>query len=82
MKNKKYKLYQEVLLATDFPEHYLQKGDLATIVEIVEKGDITGYALEIFDNNGDTLKVIIVNESDISEVIPHAVINYRKMLTQ
>jgi len=81
MKNKKYKLYQEVLLEKDFPEHHLQKGDLATIVEIIEKKNNTGYCLEIFDNNGDTLKVIIVDESDINEVIPHAVVNYRKLQT-
>jgi len=76
---KKFELYQQVLLSKDLPEHDLLKGDVATIVEIIEKDNITGYCLEIFDSNGDTLKVIIVNESDIEEVKPHSIVNYRAL---
>ena len=79
MMNKKFKLYQQVLLSKNLPEYDLQKGDVATIVEIIEHENKTGYCLEIFDSNGDTLKVIIVNASDIDEVKPHSVVNYREL---
>ncbi len=61
------------------PEHLLEKGDVATIVEIIEKESKTGYVLEIFDGNGETLKVIVAQESDISEVKPHSIVNYREL---
>ncbi|MDQ6756184.1 MAG: DUF4926 domain-containing protein [Bacteroidota bacterium] len=80
MKNK-FKLYQQVVLSKALPEHSLQKGDVATIIEVIENKSKTGYCLELFDNNGDTLKVIIVNESDINEVKPHSVVNFRELQT-
>ncbi len=77
--NKNFKLYNQVVLSKAYPEYGLQKGDVATIVEIIEKENKTGYCLEFFDSNGDTLKVIVVNESDISEIKPHSVVNYREL---
>ena len=76
---KKYKLYQQVVLSKSFPVDNLQQGDVATIVEIIPHENKTGYCLEIFDNDGKTLKVIIVKESDISEVKPHSIVNYRQL---
>ncbi len=81
MMNKKFELYQQVILSKELPGQHLQRGDVATIVEIIEHENKTGYCLEIFDNNGDTLKVIIVNESDIDDVKPHSVVNYRELQT-
>ncbi len=81
MMNKKFELYQQVILSKALPAEHLEKGDVATIVEIIKHEDQTGYCLEIFDNNGDTLKVIIVNESDIDDVKPHSVVNYRELNT-
>ncbi len=77
--NKKFQLYQQVLLAKALPEHGLQKGDVATIVEIIDKQNKTGYGLEFFDSNGDTLIVTVVNETDIAAVKPHLVVNYREL---
>jgi hypothetical protein len=74
-----FKLYQQVVLSRDLPEENLQKGDVATIVEIIVKENKTGYCLEFFDNEGNTLKVIIVSDADISEVKPHSIVNYREM---
>ena len=68
--NKKFTLYQQVVLSKTLPEHGFQKGDVATIVEIIEREKRTGFCLEFFDNNGDTLKVIVVSESDIENVKP------------
>ncbi len=62
-----FKLYQQVLLSKDLHEHNLQKGDVAIIVEIIEKENKTGYCLEFFDSNGNTLKVIVVSDSEIDE---------------
>ena len=75
----KFKLYQQIVLSKALPEHELQQGDVATIVEIIENENITGYCLELFDSSGDTLKVIIVNESEIEEVKPHSVVNFREL---
>ncbi len=77
--DKKFILYQQVVLSKPLTEHGLQKGDVATIVEVMENENGAGYCLELFDNNGDTLKVIIVNESDIDEVKPHSVVNFREL---
>lgn len=76
---KKFELYQQVVLSKDLPEYDLKKGDSATIVEIIKLKSKNGYCLEIFDNGGDTLKVIIVDESDISDIKPHSIINYRQL---
>ncbi len=77
--NKKFKLYQQIVLSRALPEHDLEKGDVAIIAEIIEKESKTGYVLEIFDANGQTLKVIVVSDSDISEVKPHSIVNYREL---
>jgi hypothetical protein len=75
--NKRFKLYQEVVLSKDLPEENLQKGDVATIVEIIEKENKTGFCLEFFDNEGNTLKVVVVDEYYINEIKPHSIVNYR-----
>ena len=80
--NKRFKLYQQVVLAKDLPEEDLQKGDVATIVEIIDKENKISFALEFFDNEGNTLKVTIVNESYLNEIKPHSIVNYRVSETQ
>jgi len=77
--NKRFKLYQQVVLSKDLPEENLQKGDVATIVEIIEKENKTGFCLELFDNEGNTLKVVVVEESYITEIKPHSIVNYREI---
>jgi hypothetical protein len=77
--SKRFELYQQVVLARDLPAESLQKGDVATIVEIINTESKTGYCLEFFDNVGNTLKVIVVGENDVAEVKPHSVVNYREL---
>lgn len=79
--DKHFALYQQVILSKALPEHGLQKGDVATIVEEMQKENKTGFCLEFFGSNGETLKVIIVNESDIEEVKPHSIVNFRELQT-
>ncbi len=75
--NNRFKLYQQVILSRNLSEEELQKGDVATVVEIIDKNEKTGYCLEFFDSDGATLKVIVVNEDGITETKPHSVVNYR-----
>ncbi len=73
-----FQLYQQVQLTQALPEYHFEKGDIATIVEIVaDKQNDKGYVLEFFDNNGQTLKVIAVAKNYISLPPEHAVVNYR-----
>lgn len=77
--NRNFEMYQQVVLSKALPQYDLQKGDVATIVEIMKQENKTGYCLEIFDNSGATLKVIIAEESEITEIKPHSVVNYRQL---
>ena len=74
----KFKLYNEVQLTTDLPELRFIKGDVATIVEIInnDKGK-TGYCLEFFDNHGKTLDIAVVDENSIQLPLEHGIVHYR-----
>jgi len=65
----KYKLFQQVALATDIPEKKLRRGDLATVVDChpVHKGE-PGYSIEVFNAVGDTIAVTIVPETFLQEL--------------
>ena len=68
-------LFKRVALRIDLPEHGLQKGDVATLVEhLPGKNSDDGYALEVFNAVGDTLAVITVPQSAVkpltADVIP------------
>ena len=70
----KFPLFSTVILTKDFPQYQFMKGDVAKVVEFIEP---SGYILEVFDNQGDTLDIIPVLPSDIALPKPHAVVNYR-----
>jgi hypothetical protein len=73
-----FELYAEVQLTQPLPEYGFEKGDVATLVDFVEnKEGPSGYLLEFFDNNGDTLRVVAVPENFIAHPPKHAVVNYR-----
>ncbi len=77
--SKQFELYKQIVLSRDLPEENLQRGDVATIVEVIEKENKTGYCLEFFDNDGNTVKVIVVSKADIAEIKPHSIVNYREL---
>lgn len=54
-----YPLFSEVALIEDLPEHRLQRGDVATIVEHypMPEGKEDGYSLERFDVPHVTIEV-------------------------
>jgi len=65
-----YPLFTRVSLKEDFPEYGLHEGDLATIVEKHdgEPGQKTGYSLEVFSAIGETIAVLVVEESKIDAI--------------
>jgi Domain of unknown function (DUF4926) len=62
-----FELYKEVALTTDIPEHRLKKGDVATIADKIEPrpNHEPAYVLEVFSAIGETVDVLIVQESQI-----------------
>jgi Glu-tRNA(Gln) amidotransferase subunit E-like FAD-binding protein len=75
----KYPLFSTVILAKNLPEYGFRKGDVATVVECVEKPNEDGYILEFFDADGDTLSVVPVLASAITKPYANAVVNYRRL---
>jgi len=76
-----YPLFTRVSLAKDFPEQSLHRGDLATIVEIHEGAPAqeTGYSLEVFNAVGETIAVLVVEESSISPVKRNEILHVRQL---
>jgi hypothetical protein len=76
-----YPLLTRVSLKEDFPEYSLHKGDLATIVEIHEGGTAQekGYSLEVFNAVGETIAVMVVEESKISPVTRNEILRVREL---
>ena len=76
-----YPLFTRVSLAKDFPEQGLHRGDLATIVEIHEGAPAqeTGYSLEVFNAVGETIAVLVVEESKISPVKRNEILHVRQL---
>jgi hypothetical protein len=62
-------LYEEVTLAREVPEYNLKQGDSAILVDIVAhpKGGEEGYVLELFNEAGESVNVVIVPKSAIQE---------------
>ncbi|MCA0232588.1 DUF4926 domain-containing protein [Runella limosa] len=77
----KFQLFSTVLLAHDLPQMGFCKGDVGTVVEYISSTDSTpeGYIVEFFDNEGQTIDVIPVLESEL--IYPHSrmVVNYRDL---
>ena len=75
-----YKLFTRVALGEDFPEYGLYTGDLATIVERHEgkPGQETGYSLEVFNAVGETVAVLVVEESKINPVKGNEILHVRR----
>lgn len=56
--------FSEVALARDIPDEGLRRGDVATVVERLHSADgEDGYAVELFNAVGQTLKVVILPAS-------------------
>jgi hypothetical protein len=55
------RLYEDVILTVDLPEHDLRAGDVGTVVERhVIPGREDGYSVEFFDMTGQTVAVVVL----------------------
>lgn len=77
----KPKLYREVALTRDFPQHSLHKGDIATLIDYIphptsgEEGGI----LELFNAAGETIAVVTVPISSIETLRPDDILSIRRL---
>ena len=76
-----YSLFTRVALKKDFPEHRLHNGDVAIIVDQHEgePGQETGYSLEVFNAVGETIAVLVVEESKIEPVKKNEIFHVRRL---
>jgi hypothetical protein len=72
-----FPLFSRVALSVDLPEFHLKAGDVATIVDLHETSHKTGYSLEVFNAKGDTMTVIVVEESQIQALREDEVLHVR-----
>jgi hypothetical protein len=77
----KYELFQRVALARNFLEKSLYQGDIATIVDrhLALSGEAAGYSLEVFNAVGETIAVIVVDESDLQPLRTDEVLHVRAL---
>ena len=75
-----YPLFTRVLLRKDFPEYGLHSGDVATIVDqhAGELGQETGYSLEVFNALGETIALLVVEESKIESLKRDEIFHIRR----
>jgi len=60
-------LYDQVALTRDIDEHGLRRGDVATLVDRVphpQQGE-PGAILEVFNAVGESIKTVVVRESNV-----------------
>jgi Domain of unknown function (DUF4926) len=74
-------LYKEIALTKDFPDYRLQKGDVGTIVEQLSNNNQHGYAVEFFNAIGETIAVVVVDQSDVELLREDEVMHARKLET-
>ena len=76
-----YPLFTRVALQEDFPEYQLYRGDVATIVDLHEAEDSeeTGYSLEVFNAIGETIAVLVVEESKIKPLKRNEIFHIRQI---
>ena len=75
-----YSRFTRVELLADFPEYGLCRGDIATIVDIHEgkNNEELGYSLEVFNAIGETIAVLVVEESKIEPLTKNKVFHVRE----
>jgi putative heme iron utilization protein len=72
-----FSLFTRVALSTDLPEYRLKAGDVATVVDSHKTAGKKGYSLEVFNAKGETMTVIVVEESQIKALRKDEVLHVR-----
>lgn len=57
-----YKLFEQVVLRHDLPEHGLRAGDVGTVVETYEPD---GLEVEFMSASGETQAIVTLSETDV-----------------
>jgi hypothetical protein len=72
-------LYQEVALTREIPEHRLQAGDIATLVDFVAHpdGGEAGCVLEDFNAIGESVAVVAVPLSAVESLRSDEILTVR-----
>jgi hypothetical protein len=74
----KFELFTRVALLVDLPQHNLQQGDVATVVDYHPvPNEEDGYSLEVFNAVGETIAVVTVSESQIGSLASNEVLHVR-----
>ena len=75
------KLYQEVALTHDLPEHELRAGDIATLIDFVAhpNGGEDGCVLEVFNAVGESITVIAVQISAVEVLRADEILTVRSL---
>jgi hypothetical protein len=71
------KPFTRVALSIDLPEYGLKAGDIAIIVDTHEAEGRKGYSLEIFSATGETIAVVVVEESQVQTLHDDEVLHTR-----
>ncbi len=76
-----YQLFSRVAFREDFSEYGLRRGDIATVVEHHQGGEMieTGYSLEVFNAVGETIAVLVVGESQIEALRKNEIFHVRSI---
>lgn len=72
-------LYQDVALTRDIPEHRLQAGDIATLVDFVSHphGGEKGCVLEVFNAIGESVAIVAIPLSAVEDLRPDEILTVR-----
>ncbi len=78
----RFELFSRVALAVDVPDHRLQKGDVARVVDYFppRPNREAGYAIEVFNILGETIAVFALPESDLEALRADEVPNARHLV--
>lgn len=76
-----FKLYQEVALTRDLPEHQLKAGDITTLIDFVPHpaGGEEGCVLEVFNAVGESITVVAVPLSAIEALRADEILTVRSI---
>lgn len=75
------KLFKEMKLARDLPEHRLQQGDVVKIVDRHVTPDGTeGFSIEVFNAVGETIAVTAVPSSALETLYQDEVLCTRPLI--
>ena len=78
--NMKFNLFGRAILAKDFPQYALKRGDVGVVVEHVDHStEEDGYIIEFFDAQGQTVDVVPFLESDLELPRSNTILTYREL---